>query len=193
MKLSIIIPTICRPSLLQTLDSCRGADEVILCPDGPDALRRVRVLVEQVRFPVGNLRVIDTGGPHKDWGHTQRNLVQGRAVGDWVMHMDDDDRYNPGALDLVRAALAGAERIPHLFRAVSRTAGLVWHTRGVLAVGNITTLGIVVPNDPARMGTWQPRYGGDGDMAIETVGMYGGRAVWRDEVIAGPIAAGRGR
>lgn len=37
-----------------------------------------------------------------DWGHTLRNIYSRRAKGDRVLHIDDDDVYLDGAMDLVR-------------------------------------------------------------------------------------------
>ena len=186
-RLTVIVPTICRPTLLRTLDSCRGADEVLLAPDGPEALARVLALASQVALP-GVVRVLSVGGPHRDHGHTPSNLALEHAAGDWLSRLDDDDAYRPGALDLVRAALADAEPVPHLFRAGCR-AGVVWHTRGELVEGNVTTAGIVTPRPAGRLARYGTRYQGDYDYARACVDLCGGRAVWRDEVIAGPVGA----
>ena len=189
IRLTVIIPTICRPTLLRALDSCRGADDVLVAPDGPEPLRRVLALTSQVTLPCV-VRVLSVGGPHRDHGHTPANAALAEAAGDWLLRLDDDDAYCPGALALVRATLADAERVPHLWRAGCRS-GVVWHTRGRLECGNVTTAGIAVPRTAGRLARYGTRYEGDYDYALAAVDLCGGRAVWRDEVIAGPVGQGR--
>lgn len=160
-RLSVIVPTTGRATLARTLDSIRAqlepGDEVITIADR-------------------------TG----DWGATPRTEGMRKATGDYLMFMDDDDLYLPGAFAAVRAALAAAPGRPHLF---GMRRGAPFHDvlplREDVAIGNVSTQMIVAPNDPARLGTWGTRYEGDYDFISSTLALYPPDAVvWRPEVIA---------
>lgn len=161
VRLSVIVPTTGRASLGRTLDSItsqlRPGDELIVRPDR-------------------------TG----DWGATPRAEGQRQATGDYLLWMDDDDAYLPGALDRVRAALRQNPGRPHLFR-MRRDGGVndtLPHVEEVRE-GQVSTQMFCVPNDPPRLGVWGARYAGDYDFISSTLALYPpGVLVWRDEVIA---------
>ena len=47
------------------------------------------------------------GGPHKDYGHAARNFACGKARGDYIIYIDDDDYLQPEALDVLNAQIQG--------------------------------------------------------------------------------------
>lgn len=73
MKLSVIIPTVGRDTLDAAVESCAGADEVIVVHD-------------------------QTG----DHGYTARHKGMAQATGTHLAFMDDDDVYTPGAIQVMR-------------------------------------------------------------------------------------------
>ena len=184
--LTVVIPTIGRRTLARTLASIRSqallaGDEVLLVCDGdfPDSRR-----VWSESGLAGRMLWID-GGPSRDWGMTARTRGIEQAVGEWLLFMDDDDVYLPGAFAAIRQALFLAPRRPHLFRmrSVHARGGLIWGHREVKC-GNVSTQCFGVPNDHARMGRWSPRYEGDYDFIASTLLHYAEGPVWREEVIA---------
>jgi hypothetical protein len=98
--------------------------------------------------------------------------------------MDDDDIYTPGAVQLMRAAACDR---PVIFRMDHYSHGHLWRDQ-VIRFGNVSTQMYVVPNDPARLGTWTPHVpglpepGGDYTFIKETCEMMGD-PVWRPEII----------
>ncbi|MCE9562621.1 MAG: class I SAM-dependent methyltransferase [Planctomycetes bacterium] len=184
--LSVIIPTIGRPTLTRALASIAAQGdlsgvEVIVamdgaCPNAPEQFRRSQLPGCCVELP----------GPHRDWGHTPVNLVTSRAQHRYLMRLDDDNIYLPGAFRAVRAAIAENPDRPHIFR-VRRGPphrDLFWTTPEI-RVGNVDSHMFVVPNIPGRVGQWGSRYEGDFDFIRETATLHPADAVvWRRESIA---------
>lgn len=180
--LSLIIPTIGRPTLARCLLSVRDqdwrpGDEILLVGDGPQPV--ARAFWEQLDLPG---RFVEVPGPYHDWGHTPRNRAIPQARGEYLMALDDDDELTPGAVAVVRAALAENPGRPHLFRMHQCFNGAtVWRDREVRE-GNVGTPMFVTP--AGRVGRYEPRYGGDYDFIRGTVALYPpGALVWREEVI----------
>lgn len=182
--ISLIIPTISRPSLARTLASVRrqpwrDGDEVILVGDGRQEI--AEELWYQFRIPG---RYMEVPGPSKNWGHAPRNIVMPTACGEWLMALDDDDELTTNALDIVRRAIARHSDRPHIFRMEGHpTVGTVWKTPE-LVQGNVGTPMFVCPNDPNRLGRFNPdRYAGDFDFFRETCEHYPEGPVWNEETI----------
>jgi hypothetical protein len=186
LTISLVIPTVSRPMLARALLSVRAqdwrpGDEILLVGDGPQP--RARELWDQFGLPG---RYLETPGPAGDWGHTPRNRLLDRreAHGEYLMALDDDDELALGAVASVRAAVACAPGCPHLFRISGHPAvGTIWKDSEV-RFANVSTTMFVAPNDPARLGRYGNRYGGDYDFIRSTVDSYPpGSLVWREEVI----------
>lgn len=185
-RLSVVIPTVSRPTLARALRSLGDqalvpGDEILVIGDG-------RQPVAEAMFRASGLpgRYVEVPGPHGDWGHTPRNLAMGMATGDYIMALDDDDIYADGALATVRAALLERPGVPHMFRmtiARGRTVRILWN-KPELVVGNVGTPMFVVPVRGPR-GCFAPRYGGDLDFIRSTMALWPpGSLAWRPEVIA---------
>jgi Glycosyl transferase family 2 len=195
--LSVIVPTVGRPSLERTVRSLLAQGEwlpyeVVLVGDThagtwdaglPLARDLALQRPERLRY-VGH-----DGGVHA-WGHPQRNHGATVARGDYLWWVGDDDVALPGAFRAIARALAAREHDPRvfLFRWIAPWKMVLWHTAGHLGdePGFIDAECIVCPNDPAKLGTWTHRYQGDYDFILETIGRWGGpgRVVWQPEVIA---------
>lgn len=184
-SLTILLTTVGRPTLRATLASLRGqawrpGDEVLLAHDGPAAPGTL-ALWEASGLP--GRAVVLGGGPHGDWGHTPRNLLMEEARGEYVLHMDDDDAYAPGAIAAVRAALAASRGDLFLFRMRYGDGRVLWDGPE-LRLGNVSTQLFAHPA-AAPLGTWGPFYGGDYQFIEETVRLNPGRTLrWVPEVIA---------
>jgi glycosyltransferase involved in cell wall biosynthesis len=178
VTLSIVIPTLGRPSLERALRSCADADEIVVVLDTARGCTELPcVLPSNAVFVSGSFGV--TGG------HAGRQEGIQHASGTHLAFFDDDDVYVPGAVDLMRETACD---VPVIFRMDDYYHGIIW-SQPQLAFGNVSTQMYVVPNWPDVLGTWEPHApglpqpGGDFTFITETVEMMGG-PVWREEVIA---------
>ena len=178
VRLSVVIPTLGRESLADTLESCADADEIIVVLDtARGATEFPCELPLNATWAKGKFGV--TGG------HAGRVFGISRATGTHLAFMDDDDVYTPGAIDLMRAT--ACER-PVIFRMDHYAHGILW-SDAALRFGNVSTQMYVVPNVPEKLGTWTPHIpgipepGGDYTFIKETCEMMG-NPVWRQEIIS---------
>lgn len=185
IALSIIIPTIGRPTLTQTLDSILpqliGGDEVLVVGDGPQP--------EAHEIARSKLVTYMETEPTRCWGHAQRNLGMSAAQGEYLAFMDDDDIYLPNALFMVRAAIKEVPGKPLIFR-MSHLGKILWKTPKI-AIDNVSTQMYVFPNLPHRLASWKPNpgvaslRGGDFLFARDTATLWGPKdVIFRKEVIA---------
>lgn len=128
--------------------------------------------------------------PGGNWGHAERNAAMPEARGTHLLFLDDDDLLLPGALAAIRAAIAQAPDVPHVFRMID-PQGRILPERPGLRQGHIGTPCLVAPNVPARLGTWGARYEGDFDFIRSTLAHYPDGAVWHAQLIYGCRAYGR--
>jgi GT2 family glycosyltransferase len=177
VKLSIVLPTLGRESLKQTLDSCIDADEIVVVLDTSRGTTEL-----PCKLPPNAVFHADSFGV--TGGHAGRAVGIGMATGTHLAFMDDDDVYLPGAIDIMRAAACDR---PVIFRMDHYSHGHLWRDPAI-RFGNVSTQMYVVPNDPARFGSWTPHVpglkepGGDYTFIKETCELMGD-PVWRDEVI----------
>lgn len=184
-SLTIILPTIGRPSLKATLDSIAMQigpyDQVFVVADGqyPNSQK----LVESYGIQYAYFTLAD--GPHGDWGARARNYAIPLAKKAYISFMDDDDCYLPGAFAHMRTAIREFPGKPFLFRMMHGT-GIIW-TRQERAIGNVSSQMAVVPNHQDKLGRFAERYEGDFDFIESTAGLYArgyDPFIWRKEIIA---------
>lgn len=178
VRLSVVIPTLGRESLVATLESCADADEIVVVLDTARGCRKLPCsLPGNAVFEYGNFGV--TGG------HAGRVHGIKYASGTHLLFMDDDDQYLEGAFDVMREA--ACDRLV-VFRMDDWYHGLLWR-EPVLRFGNLSTQMLLAPNDPERLGTWEPHApglpqpGGDFTFAVQTSELMG-PPVWREEIVA---------
>lgn len=129
VRLSVVLPTV------------RGQDH--------PAFVRARASVEPQLSPVDELIIVDDNAPgHRDKGAWARNQGMRRARGTHIMFLDDDDAYLPGAVRSARFVASARPYEPLLFRVrYPACNGLLnWRRSDGIVWGEISTLGIVVPN-----------------------------------------------
>lgn len=188
VTLSIIVPTIARPTLAATLASIRDAgaragDEVIVVADvdSPEEGAMVQEMLERAVW--GGLstggKLIAPAVKLGFWGHAARNMAMREAGGTHVVTIDDDDVYEPGAIDVIRAYCETAPDAMHVWRMVTRSGGVVW-TDDQIRQGNIGTPMMAVPREKA--GVWGLRYEGDFDYAVDSA-VRAGRVQWHTDVL----------
>jgi glycosyltransferase involved in cell wall biosynthesis len=90
-----------------------------------------------------------------DGGNIGTNSAQGRACGEWIAFMDDDDLFVPGAIARMRAwAVENPGRIG-IFRRKSDAWRTQWFD-AVLRPGNVARPLFFVPNVPGKLAEWGP-------------------------------------
>jgi hypothetical protein len=192
--LSVIIPTVGRPSLERTLRSllqqqCWIRWEAVLVGDSHGGNWAEQLpLARRLAKTHPRLSYTEHDGGLHAWGHPQRNHGATVARGKFLAWLGDDDIYLPGAFHAIQEAVLAHEdegRV-FLFRWIAPWKQVLWHRAGYLAEGHIDAECIVCPNVPERLGVWSPRYQGDYDFIDATVRLWGGleRVVWQSEVIA---------
>ncbi len=152
MAVSVIVPTIGRQSLRETLASIETepGDEILVIGHAhPDARQDPRA------------RYLSCDRGH-DWGCLERTMGIHHAQGTHLAFLDDDDVYLPGTRILMAAAITKAPDRPVLFRMVYPNGFTLWETQE-LRVTNVSTSMLLLPNDPSRLGTWSTRREGDFD------------------------------
>src|SRR5207245_1561408 len=94
LRLSLILPTISRPSLQPLLSHLQteigSRDEVLIVGDGPQPLARALAGGLDRRF-----RYFEHG-PTGHKGNEQRQLAISKATGNFLVFIDDDDDFVPG-------------------------------------------------------------------------------------------------
>ena len=149
MSLSVIIPTIGRPTLTDTLLSILPQlhieDEIIVYADG---LLNLGELIQDLdpRIRYGEMH------PTHDYGNTQRDRAQELAKGTHLVYADDDDIMSSNALAYFRRAVKADPLSIWLFKMFygqnSQSPGLVlWNDQHVRK-GNLGTPMFLIPNQP---------------------------------------------
>jgi Glycosyl transferase family 2 len=184
MSFTVIVPTCGRGWLPRTLRSIRdqewrAGDEVLLVTDGRHELAQ-----EQFRRSGLPGRCLETP-ISRNHGASQRNRGIDRAKGDYLLFLDDDDCFTPGAFAIIRAALAGAPGQPHLFRMCFARDGKILWTDNQLRPGNVGTPMIVFPNCRKRLARWRRSNVHDYCFVVDSLALWPPDAlVWRQEIIA---------
>ena len=169
-SVTVIVPTIGRPTLRATLDSIPPDWKTVVVADGVDAMVKAHRIVN------GDATLTWTTVT-EDVGHSQRNKGMTFAKTDWLAFMDDDDTYAPNVqVDL-------DERVPHIFQMRYPGGRTLW-TEPLVRHGMVGTPMFIVPNDPERLGRWPSHRSGDFDFIRDTCGMYDQPPRFVEQVIA---------
>lgn len=182
-RLSIIVPTADGEGLDTLFDSLEWqlqvGDEVLVIRDTLDTVP----FIPSFKWA----RVIDYDAGHHCWGHCQINyaLSSEWPGGDYLIFIDDDDCFPPGALDAIRRAIAAQPGPrPLMFRFWSERHGRYLPPRHEVRESAISGHCMVVPNIPEKLGRWTCRYAGDYDWIVSTLALWAQGPAWYDDVIA---------
>jgi hypothetical protein len=186
--LSIIIPTIGRPTLGRTLRSLGppspAVDVLVIGDTYRDTYTPDLVDVPALCAAHGATYLPHDGGAHA-WGHPQREYGDRLARGAWLWHLQDDTIATTPAVPALVALAADphAAPVPVLARVDTWQAGVVWRS-AVLALGNCDADGIVVPNDPTRRPPWGRAYNDDFVFLSACVAAYDGALRYLSQIVA---------
>lgn len=164
-SLTIITPTLGRPSIGMTLDSgfpLGANDEWLVVGDGPQSYAEWRVGQRNVTYPKFDIRYMHTESTGI-CGNYQRDVAMEAAKGDYLVFVDDDDVFAPNALNVIKQTIGGnSEPCPWFFRMITPTGQLLWKEQ-IVDRGTVGGSMFVVPNDPARLARWSDNDGHDSD------------------------------
>jgi glycosyltransferase involved in cell wall biosynthesis len=187
--LTVIVPTIGRNSLEHTLNSITsqpGAEEVEVIVVADTHGRQVTpVKYHDLKGELFDYSWAAHDAGFNCWGHPQRNYAMPLAAGRYIVSLDDDDTWDPGALEAIRRAVsADVEPRFHIFKMKYATGDLLWRWP-TLMFGNIGTPMMVFPNDMEKLGSWGRAYEGDFFFLQTTLANMGESSVaWHDSVLA---------
>lgn len=180
--LSIITPTLGRPSLTRMLRSVLQAgfpvtarDELILVTED-EHRSAVRASVSHFEWPTDGLRVLmsDRRG---SWGYPARGVGVARARGTHLAWMDDDDVFTGGALAAVHAAISQFPDRCHVFKMLSAWGEEIWRDQSVTC-GNFGMQQFVCPNRNLGRYPEPYRYEADFDFMRDTIARSGARPLF---------------
>lgn len=182
MSLSIIIPTIGRPSLKKTIESIlpqwEPGDQIIVVGDGEQPNAEDIVSHYYSEYPVEYHET----SPTRCFGHAQRNFGMEVAMCSHLSFMDDDDWYAQNALPQIRSVIKMTPDKPLIFQMQYPNRFVLWQ-HPHLVEANVGTPMIVVPNVPEKLGVWGNRREGDWDF-LHTMKWAENEISWWPVVIA---------
>jgi glycosyltransferase involved in cell wall biosynthesis len=198
VTITIAVPTIGRPTLVDTLDSIarqdlRPGDQVLIVYDSfaPDALnlQATRSLVEGYGFAF-----IEHNGYVHFYGNPQLNHAITLATGDYFTCLGDDDIYVDGAIARIRSVVKPGRATLFQFYAppdmVPNQPGLrlrLWQDRQ-LRVANLSGCCLVAPRAALVPVSRELRIEVDFDWIVDIVAKTGQKPHWLQEclIIARP-------
>jgi hypothetical protein len=190
--LSVVIPTIGRPTLHQTLDSIdaqpeSGEVEVLVVADThggfTGGLLEVQARIDRERDHDRYVWLEVDGGQHC-WGQPQRTAGARLASAEWVWFSQDDNIAAAGAFAAIQRVVDHLDRPrPLFFRWLSPWRELIWRDQH-LVLGNIDADCIVLPKRIAAQIEWGLRYEGDFDAAVAAVHLAGDELVWCESLVS---------
>lgn len=145
IRLSVIVPSINRNSLLRTIQSIApqlaSDDELIVVYDGPGY---PYCELSTVKYK-GSIVLTCTTSQTNNLGGAQRDLGMSLATGTHLMFCDDDDIFVPDALELTKAQIEKTPDVPLIFQMrYQEDSRVLWKIPEIL-MSNVGTPMFVVP------------------------------------------------
>lgn len=192
VSLSVIVPTVGRHTLHGTIDSVipdlQPGDELLVIGDGVQPIAR-RAAENARALTSGGVLYGEIANPVSVYGNAQRDLGVTIADNSHLCFIDDDDRYMPGALNVIRDRVGEAPDAAHVFRAEwgsgHHAAGTVLWETPELRTGNVGTPMVVLPRN-AGLPRWMAfnDRGTVSDYGWISAAVAGLELVWHEEIVA---------
>lgn len=184
ISLSVITPTIGRPSLERTLNSIVPQlvppDEVLVVADGE------RELARQICEKFKHVRYIETEYK-RQWGNPQRDAGISAARTTHLAFCDDDDIFFPWAVEIIKGVASSYPHALLIFKSEANGYAVphkyLWHDP-MIRKGNIMSCSLVVPvrSDLPLWSQSQDVYAADHYFAQQCAHIC--EVIWREELIA---------
>lgn len=188
---SVVTATYDAPNRLRTLErtidsvqnQLQNGDEYLIVGDGPQEWARLLA----GRYP--RVRYLETPEDHT-WGNVQRQAGLEAAHGSHLIFIDDDNVMAPGALAVVREAVAEKPTALFLFRTLYFNyagvpdGGTVWRIREIRH-SNVDSGNIVIPRRDDLVSWLVPDkrlYEADYHFILNNAAVIG-EVVWREEIL----------
>lgn len=190
--LSVVIPTIGRPSLTLTLDSldAQAEAELVEVLVVADVHGGLTPALEQARDHVleerdgERYRWLQYDGGMHCVGQPQRMIGGRTAMAPWVWYSQDDNIAAAGAVSaILRAAAQQTTTVPMFGRWLSAWREVIWREEK-LTLGNIDADCLVLPHWVAQRVEWGLRYEGDFDAAQHAARLVNGQIAWLDAILS---------
>ena len=186
--LSVVIPTIGRPSLQMTLDALAAQPESsgveVLVVGDTFGGRTPNLEDAQIRVELAGYRWLEHDAGVHCVGQPQRTYGARQARAPWVWFGQDD---NVPAQDSLAAIEFAIDEQPHarplFFRTRTHWGAVVWR-QPQLAFGDIDADCLVFPRHIAHAVNWGLRYEGDYDAAREALTLSSGDVAWLEDIVA---------
>jgi len=186
--LSVVIPTIGRQTLEDTLTSLRVQPEsdgiqVLVVADTHGA---VNAQLDYSRKRVADLGLewLELDAGMNCVGQPQRSFGAKAAAAPWVWFSQDDNIAAEKSLAIIKRAIEQqAYPRPMFFQMRTYWGAVIWQTP-VLVQGNIDADCLLFPRDIAHQVEWGLRYEGDLDAAVRAFNLTGGDVAWVDELVS---------
>ncbi len=191
MSVTIVVPTIGRPTLLRALAALAPqlgpADQVVVVADPVGNVGMARGAYDEVASDDRwTWLVLDK--PGDDHGYAARTLGMAHATGTHIGFADDDDQSTPTALEAMRAHACD---VPVFLQMRYGTGDdgvgyILWHQK-ILRYGMVGSPMILVPNEPRKFGVWRDHAGvgsagGDYQFAVGCVAEMG-QPRWVEHIV----------
>lgn len=162
MPLSIILPTIGRPTLpqaLATVGELEDGDELIVVGDTLDG----RVEFAELETGLHGGTYIPHAGPDHNWGNHQfnRGLEEARE-GNHIVPFSDDDGLAPGGLDALREAIRTQPRprpIMMQFQHIQPSGWVEILDGREIVPGRVSGANFITPKLPGKLPMVDPEHG----------------------------------
>lgn len=186
---TVVIPTIGRQSLIETMASIPKDVEVIVVADAFEAAPESLRLIEGTARSCG-ARYTEVDAGFHDWGSPQLQEGYRLAEGEYILNCGDDDIFEPLAFETIKRAIDSlAAPVPMMFRTALHPSPVRGNTNIAvlwqypeLTNRNITGQNLVIPNVPEKIGRWDILV--DFGFITSTIDLWGGQVAWRTEIIS---------
>lgn len=186
----VITPTIGRPSLRNTLESgvLGEGDSWRVIADGEVAHIVMMANIKNLLHTMPYVCLRAYLGTRGDYGNRLRDMAMSIARENYFVFLDDDDIFAPGAVKIIKEAIAKHYPRPIIFKMINGNGEILWRNREVTP-GNVGGSMFVCPNIPGKLGKWDNGAGhrSDYEFIRQTLESYGPgwrqEIVWSDEVI----------